>query len=140
LAKYKKAWEKKTIKLMEWMIIHKSWWDTVDHIASELTGPFFQIFPDKIIPVTDSWNKSDDIWLQRSSLMFQKKFRSATNADLLAKYILHLRHSNEFFVQKAIGWALREYSKTNPAWVERFVAGHDLPVLSHREALKRINI
>jgi 3-methyladenine DNA glycosylase AlkD len=139
LSKYKKTWDQKLIKLMEWMIVHKSWWDTVDHIASEITGPFFQLFPDKIIPVTTKWNQSDNIWLQRSSLMFQKRYRSATDTALLAKYILQLMHSKEFFVQKAIGWALREYSKANAPWVKEFVDKHALPLLSHREALKRIN-
>ena len=139
LAGYKKVWDENIIELMEWMIIHKSWWDTVDHIASELTGPYFLVFPRKIVPVTSAWNGSDNIWLQRSSLMFQKKYRSGTNLQLLAKYILKLRHSKEFFVQKAIGWALREYSKTNPAWVRTFVGTYDLPPLSHKEAMKRIN-
>jgi len=138
LAKYRKEWDNKIVKLIEWMIVHKSWWDTVDHIASELTGPFFQLFPEKILRVTASWNRSENIWLQRSSIMFQKKYRSGTNSELLAKYILHLKDSKEFFVQKAIGWALREYSKTNPQWVKDFVSTHDLPLLSHREALKRI--
>jgi 3-methyladenine DNA glycosylase AlkD len=138
LAKFKKEWDERIVILMEWMIVHKSWWDTVDHIASELTGPYFLAFPKKIISITNSWNRSDNIWLQRSSLMFQKKYRSKTNKELLTKYILHLKSSKEFFVQKAIGWALREYSKTNPAWVKQFVAAHDLPSLSQREALKRL--
>jgi 3-methyladenine DNA glycosylase AlkD len=139
LAKYKKQWDEDVVVLIEWMIVHKSWWDTVDHIASELTGPYFLIFPKKTILVTNAWNRSDNIWLQRSSLMFQKKYRSQTNQNLLSKYILHVKNSKEFFVQKAIGWALREYSKTNPAWVKQFVSTCDLPALSHREALKRLN-
>lgn len=138
LAKYKKEWNENVVALMEWMIVRKSWWDTVDHIASELTGPYFLSFPKKIIPVTSAWNRSSNIWLQRSSLMFQKKYRSKTDQEMLARYILRLKNSKEFFVQKAIGWALREYSKANPDWVRGFLSSHELPALSHREALKRL--
>ena len=138
IAAYKKHWDEELIGLIEWLIVHKSWWDTVDHIASELTGPYFLLFPKKTKQVTSKWNRSDNFWLQRSSLMFQKKYREKTNLAILSQYILNLRNSEEFFVQKAIGWALREYSKTNPKWVEAFVSKHALPPLSKREALKRI--
>lgn len=138
IAAQKNHWDEKLIGLIEWLIVHKSWWDTVDHIASELTGPYFLLFPEKTKQVTSKWNRSDNFWLQRSSLMFQKKYREKTNQAILSKYILNLRNSEEFFVQKAIGWALREYSKTNPKWVQEFVGEHALPPLSKREALKRI--
>jgi 3-methyladenine DNA glycosylase AlkD len=139
MAAQKKSWEPVIIELVEYCIVHKSWWDTVDHIASELTGYYFKLFPGQAKPVTSRWNKSSNIWLQRSSIMFQKFYKKETDTELLGAYILHLAHSNEFFVQKAIGWALREYGKTNPAWVKQFVADNRLPALSSREALKRIN-
>jgi len=138
LVYFKMEWKKDCIALFEYMITHKSWWDSVDHIASELTGPYFRTFPLMIATTTRRWNRSDNIWLQRSSLMFQKAYREATNTKLLSEYIIHCRRSNEFFVQKAIGWALREYSKTNPRWVQQFVRNNQLPALSTREALKRI--
>ena len=139
IASLKKEWDEKIIGLIEWLIIKKSWWDSVDHIASELTGPYFSKFPNQIRQVTNAWNKSDNIWLQRSSIMFQKSYREKTNSVLLTRYILRLSDSHEFFIQKAIGWALREYSKSNPVWVSEFVARHpQLPGLSRREALKRI--
>ena len=70
--------------------------------------------------------------------MFQKAYKKETDKELLSKYILHVAASKEFFVQKAIGWALREYSKTNPNWVNMFVKKTPLSPLSKREALKRI--
>jgi 3-methyladenine DNA glycosylase AlkD len=79
------------------------------------------------------------MWLQRSSLLFQKKYKQATDTKLLSKYIKHLSSSNEFFIRKAIGWILREYAKTNPEWVKRFVESNsDLSPLSRREALKHL--
>ncbi|MFZ1786396.1 MAG: DNA alkylation repair protein [Ferruginibacter sp.] len=138
LAAMRKYWKKEIITLFEFMLINKSWWDTVDHAASDLLGPYFKLFPESIKPVTDAWNQSDNFWLQRSSIMFQKKYKKDTDTALLATYILRHTRSKEFFIQKAIGWALREYSKTDPAWVIKFVASHQLAPLSQREALKRI--
>ena len=105
-------------------------------MASECTGRYFKIFPEQIIPVTGQWNKSPDMWLQRSSLLFQKSYKHDTDTNLLSEYILNLASSKEFFIQKAIGWVLREYAKTNRLWVENYVAQHSLPALSKREATK----
>lgn len=138
LACYKKKWKKDTIKIIEYIITHKSWWDSVDHAATDLTGPHFKLFPEQIEKITGRWNRSSNIWLQRSSIMFQKAYKKETDKELLSNHILHLAASKEFFVQKAIGWALREYSKTNPGWVKSFVQKASLSPLSKREALKRI--
>ena len=138
LACYKKEWKKDTIQIIEYILIHKSWWDSVDHAATDLTGPYFKLFPEQVEKVTGRWNRSSNIWLQRSSIMFQKAYKKETDKELLSKHILHLASSKEFFVQKAIGWALREYSKTNPGWVKSFVQKNSLSPLSKREALKRI--
>lgn len=125
--------------MMEFCLTHKSWWDSVDHIASEWLGSYFKQFPEKIAAVTGKWNRSDNIWLQRSSIMFQKSYKKDTDTVLLASYILHCKDSDEFFIRKAIGWALREYSKTDPGWVKKFVQQQALSPLSKREALKRIH-
>lgn len=138
LSFYKKIWQPSIIKTIEYCLVHKSWWDSVDHIASECLTDYFKMYSNKIIPITSKWNVSKNIWLQRSSIMFQKAFKANTNTELLSKYILNCANSKEFFVQKAIGWALREYSKTNATWVKTFVANHQLAPLSKREALKRI--
>src|SRR5574343_121773 len=131
-------WEEQVIDLIESCLTTKSWWDTVDGIGSDWIPVYFSSYANQIIPVTERWNQSDNIWLQRSSILFQRSYKKNTNTHLLAKYILQHQLSKEFFIQKAIGWALREYSKTNPAWVKSFVESHDLAPLSKREALKKM--
>lgn len=131
-------WEEQVIDLIASCLKTKSWWDTVDGIGSDWIPVYFSYYPHQIIPITERWNKSDNIWLQRSSILFQRSYKKNTNTHLLAEYILQHRLSKEFFIQKAIGWALREYSKTNPAWVKSFVESHDLAPLSKREALKKM--
>lgn len=137
--RFKKQWHQDIIHLFEFMITHKSWWDTVDYISTELTGPYFKLFPGSIKSITTGWNLSENIWLQRSSLLFQKSYKTQTDLILLSKYINSLSASKEFFIRKAIGWVLREYSKTDPGWVRNFVASANLSPLSIKEALKRIN-
>lgn len=124
------------IGLYEFMIITKSWWDTVDYISVNLIGPYLQKFPDQISDHMNKWMNSDNIWLQRTCLLFQLKYKNRTNTELLISLIHQLADSNEFFIRKAIGWALREYSKTNPDFVIRFVRKNSLSGLSEREALK----
>jgi 3-methyladenine DNA glycosylase AlkD len=138
MAFYKKLWQENTVDLFEHCIVHKSWWDTVDYISSECNAKYFLLFPQQISPVTKRWNCSENIWLQRSSLLFQKNYKKDLNTSLLQEYILNLSSSKEFFVQKAIGWVLREYARTNPGWVKAFVNSHTLPALSKREAMKHL--
>ncbi|MBK6965279.1 MAG: DNA alkylation repair protein [Bacteroidales bacterium] len=78
------------------------------------------------------------MWLQRTVLLFQLKYKRNTDQDLLYRYIKELNSSKEFFIRKAIGWALREYSKNNPSSVLEFTANTELSPLSRREALKVI--
>ena len=137
-AGHKKLWTTSSIKLIEHCIINKSWWDTVDGIASDWLGFYFKLFSEQTFLISSQWNKSNDIWLQRSSILFQKSYKKNTDTALLASYILNCKDNKEFFIRKAIGWALREYSKTNPDWVINFVANHKLSALSEKEALKRI--
>lgn len=138
--KYNKVVEKSWIDHYEYMITQKSWWDTVDFIAITLVGNYFTHFQDQIEPVTKKWMKSHHIWLQRSCLLFQLKYKGNTDTDLLTSFIIPLVESKEFFIAKAIGWALREYSKTDPHWVSKFVSNHTLQPLSKKEALKRISV
>lgn len=139
VARLKKDWTPDMIPMIEEMITEKSWWDSVDHIASMITGPYFLKFPTQIKPVTQKWNRSDNFWLQRSSILFQKAYREKTDTSLLSRYILYCAGSKEFFIQKAIGWSLREYAKTDPEWVLQFVQKHPLAALSKREALKHFS-
>ena len=82
------------------------------------------------------WSQSDNMWTNRAAILHQLKFKQAMNTDLLFEIIQQHMASNEFFIQKAIGWVLREYAKTNPEVVKTFVAEHPLKPLSKREALK----
>jgi 3-methyladenine DNA glycosylase AlkD len=136
LDKYKKQLEVDDIVWIEKLIVTKSWWDTVDILATHLAGEYFKKHTNKIDLITNQWNNSDNIWLQRSSLLFQLKYKQNTNVFLLENYILNLKESKEFFIRKSIGWILREYSKTNPAWVIQFLQKNELSNLSVREASK----
>ncbi len=124
------------IKLFEYMIVTHAWWDTVDYIAVNLVGRFFTMFPELINSVSSKWMDSGNIWLQRSCILFQLKYKRQTDLKLLYSFIEKLKNSKEFFIQKAIGWFLREYSKINPDEVIRFVGAVELKPLSRREALR----
>lgn len=127
------------IHFLEELLTTKSWWDTVDWLAPKMVGTHFKRFPGLVPVIPDRWIESDNIWLQRSAILFQLKYKQDTDQDLLFRYILRRADSREFFVQKGAGWALREYSKTNPDAVVRFIEGHTLPALTKREGLKRVN-
>ncbi|MBT8327679.1 MAG: DNA alkylation repair protein [Bacteroidia bacterium] len=136
MLKCKKQWAKAVIKDIEWFIITNSWWDTVDYIAVNLAGEYFRKWPEEIKKTTSKWNKSDNIWMVRSSILFQLKYKKDTDKELLSSVILPHISQKEFFIKKAIGWALREYFKTNRDWVLDFVNNHELQPLSRKEALK----
>jgi 3-methyladenine DNA glycosylase AlkD len=136
--KYVRNMEEEDILLYEYMITHKSWWDTVDFIAAVLVGSYFKAFPHKREDVTKKWMSSNNIWLHRSTLLFQLKYKETLDTEFLARTINNLLGSEEFFINKAIGWVLREYSKTNKDWVLKFVAITPLHSLSKREALRLI--
>lgn len=138
--KFKNSIEEDDLEIFQWMIIHKSWWDTVDFIAANLVGNYFRKYPQHTYQMVQKWQDSENMWLQRSTLIFQLKYKEKTDVDLLTRQILALKDSKEFFLRKAIGWALREYSKTNPDWVREFVGKTTMSGLSTREALKRIKI
>ena len=138
ISKYLQKVNSGFIKHLEYLIITKSWWDTVDFIASNLVGPHFNNFPELLHPISEQWCTSNNMWLQRASLLFQLKYKEKTNAPLLFNYIKKHKDSNEFFIRKAIGWALREYAKTDPESVLKFVNFNTLSGLSKREALKNI--
>lgn len=138
--KYNKQFEKLDLELLEFMVVHKSWWDTVDYISYKLMGEYFKRFPEEIEPSVNKWLKSNNIWLQRSALLFQLKYKKDINSELLSHIIHSLLGSSEFFINKAIGWVLREYSRTNPKWVIEFVENTpSLNNLSKREALRLLH-
>lgn len=130
--------EKKDLSFMETLIMTKSWWDTVDAIAPKAVGKIAEKFPEVIMETLNGWVKNDNMWLRRAAILFQLKYKTKTDAELLYRYIRENADSKEFFIQKAIGWALREYSKTNPASVKEFIEGHRLAPLSVREGSKYV--
>lgn len=138
LEKSVKKLEKNDLDFMERLITTKSWWDTVDAIAPKPVGEIARRFPEVIHETIDSWASHDNMWLRRAALLFQLKYKKQTNEELLYQYIVKNADSKEFFIQKAIGWALREYSKTNPESVRKFIAGQKLAPLSVREGSKYV--
>lgn len=134
--KYTPQFDKNDMVLLEFMVTHKSWWDTVDYIAVKLIGAYFTRFPEQLDNYIDKWLASGNIWLQRCSLLYQLKSKDNMDTQMLQYIIQKLLGSKEFFINKAIGWVLREYSKTNPKWVRDFTENNDLAILSRREALR----
>ncbi|PSN19720.1 DNA alkylation repair protein [filamentous cyanobacterium CCP5] len=124
------------IPLLEHIITHKSWWDTVDSIAIHHVGKLLRQYPDQRDPVISSWRDADDFWLRRTTLLFQLDYKAETDESLLFDLVTANHDSSEFFIRKAIGWALREYSKTAPDAVKTFVQDQSMAPLSRREALK----
>lgn len=125
------------VEFLEELILSRSWWDTVDWL-NKLVGQHFLRFPELTRPVTERWMASGNIWLQRVCLIFQLTYKEKTDADLLFDYVRRLSGSKEFFIQKGAGWALRQYSKTNPETVRQFVEATGLAPLTRREALRLI--
>ena len=119
---------------VEWLggfVQQKSWWDTVDALAKTIgqVATAQQML---------AWSVADNLWLRRVAIIHQLRRKASTDTALLARIIVNNVGSTEFYINKAIGWALREYSKTDADWVREFVATHELSRLSQREALKRL--
>lgn len=121
----------------ESLILRKSWWDSVDMLCNVIWKHFLQ-HPHQRLPYSKKWIESEHLWLQRTALLFQLKAREQTDWPLLQSFILKTCHSKEFFIQKAIGWTLRQYSKTAPEEVRAFLSQHrsQLAPLSIREGSK----
>lgn len=125
------------IRTTHFMVVNKSWWDTVDWIASWIVGGLVKKYPD-LVNVMDDWIESDNMWLQRTAILHQLKYKKETDEKRLFDYCRKCASSKEFFLRKAIGWALREYSGTNPNAVKKFVKETVLSALSQKEALRKI--
>jgi 3-methyladenine DNA glycosylase AlkD len=126
------------IQFLERLITTKSWWDSVDSIAP-LVGELARKYPELVEETINHWSVDDNYWLRRVAILFQLKYKQQTNEDLLYDYMVKNADSKEFFIQKAIGWALREYSKTNPESVKAFIEGNQLAPLSIREGSKYLS-
>lgn len=119
--------------------VQKSWWDTVDFLASHMVGTLVKKYPQLEKQYIQPWLTSDNMWLNRTCLIYQLKYAHDTDFEKQKSYIRLLTHDQEFFVQKAIGWSLRQYSKIEPMLVQSFVKEVGLKGLAKREALKYVD-
>ena len=124
------------IRTLEYLLVTKSWWDTVDTISSGTLGVHFQRYPKVKARYLAKWRKSENFWLRRACILFQLNYKKDTDFTLMKAIICENLGSKEFFINKAIGWALRQYTRVDPGGVRRFVAETPLQHLSAREALK----
>ncbi len=138
LSRFEKELPAKFIKTMEYLLITKSWWDTVDTISGRTLGVHFRRFPEVRERYLAKWRASDNFWLRRACILFQLNYKKETDFDLLCEIIRENLDSKEFFINKAIGWSLRQYAHTDPKAVKRFVNATPLHPLSRREAMKHL--
>jgi 3-methyladenine DNA glycosylase AlkD len=118
-------------------VVTGAWWDHVDETAHRIAD-LVATHPDHMRQVLREWSTDTFMWLRRVAIIGQLGLRDRVDLDLLAEVIEPNREDPEFFVRKAIGWALREVARSHPDWVREYVAGHELSPLSRREALKHL--
>ena len=124
----------RTVRRLEHLIITKSWWDTVDAIVPRILFAVINQLPKgQLQKYANSLIEQENFWLQRSALILQLGAKGNTDFELLSALILRRANSKEFFVQKASGWALREYSKVNPRAVRKFIN-------AYKEQLSRVTL
>lgn len=139
LIKKKKTLLETDMELIELLITTKPWWDTVDIMASHLVGELCKKYPSLIKIYILKWAIHENMWLRRTAIIYQLKYKDATDTKILEYTIDENKKDNDFFIRKAIGWALREYSKSNSVWVEEFIHNNELSVLSVKEGSKYLN-
>lgn len=136
LIKKKKKLEKEDILFVKELITNKSWWDSVDLIASHLLGEICKLYPEIVDEYIIDWSKDENLWIRRSTILYQLKYKENVDTNILECVIRNNKEDNDFFIRKAIGWMLREYSKTNKEWVKVFISENELSKLSIKEASK----
>lgn len=136
----KAFWTLDALPIYEEMIVTGAWWDVVDVLATHRITPLLEAYPAPMTKTMLAWSRSSDMWKARTSIICQVPRKAKTDLKLLRACIAPSLASKEFFLRKAIGWALRQYAWTDPAEVRRYVEEHDaeLSGLSKREALKNI--
>ena len=133
------------LPLLEELVRTGAWWDVVDEIAGHLVGRVLLDHRDVVTPVMDVWAVDpDSLWVRRTAMLSQLRHREDTDVDLLARVLVanldDTAHGKDFFIRRALGWALRQHARTDPEWVLTFVGTHAdrLSGLSRREALKHL--
>ncbi len=119
------------------LIDTKSWWDSVDGLQKPFSL-WAKNHQEYLPEMMTTWNSESSIWKRRSAIILQLLWKEQLNKELLSKVILTNINDKEFFIQKAIGWALRDYSKTNPIWVKNFINKNHLSNLAKKEGSKYI--
>lgn len=137
---YKKLVAVEWIDLYERLIVEGAWWDLVDKLATHAVGRALLKQRAEVTPIVRSWIDSEDMWLRRTAIICQVRHKLETDEVLLFDHCLARMHEKEFFIRKAIGWALRDYSWFNPEFVRRFLLDHrhEVAGLTYREGAKRI--
>jgi 3-methyladenine DNA glycosylase AlkD len=130
----RKKFDSDFLSLFGDLVVAKPWWDSIDFIATKLFGTYYQ--QTKSPPQMIAWSKSQDLWQNRVALLFQLNYKTATDTKLLFDIINRLKGNKDFFIQKAIGWSLRQYYRTDPKAVKAFVEQSGIEGLAKREALK----
>lgn len=140
-----RAWQDPAaLPLYRHLVATGAWWDVVDEIVGRLVGPVLLSHRDETTPVMDAWAQEEDLWLRRVAILSQLKHRAESDTALLERVVTAnlegSRFGSEFFIRKAIGWALREHAKTDPTWVLALVERHRgrLSGLSVREATRHL--
>ncbi len=123
------------------LVVDGAWWDVVDEIAAHLVGETLAVHRGAVTPLIRDWATDDDLWLRRTSVICQLRFKADTDLDLLRRCIDSNIDDPSFWLRKAIGWALRQYAATDPDWVRAEVARHGdrMSGLSRREATKHLH-
>lgn len=140
LIKYKSKLLDQDLDFVKNLIIQSDWWDMVDLVSSHIVGSLCKKYPEARTEV-DQWIEHDNVWLRRCAIIYQLGYRLETNEDTLYRHILRTCHESEFFIRKAIGWSLREYSKHNPTSVRNFIETNRMKLsnLSIKEGSKYLS-
>jgi 3-methyladenine DNA glycosylase AlkD len=130
------------LPLYRHLVLTGAWWDLVDDVATHLVGPLVLGHPARVRPTVAAWASDEDRWLRRTAVICQVGAKDRTDLPLLTMAVEANVDDRDFFLRKAIGWALRQHARTDPDWVRDFVAAHDdrLSSLSRREALKHLSL
>ena len=132
----KRLFDASDLPFFESLIVRKSWWDTVDAIASNLVGHVLSKDKSAISFWAEKWIGDENIWLKRTAILFQLKYKKDTDFELLSDLISREADHPDFFIRKSCGWALREYSKTDPKSVREFLKTRQFSPLTVKEASK----
>lgn len=129
-----------SVPLFRHLVVTGAWWDLVDETAQHLVRPALESHPEELTPVLRDWATDDDVWIRRTAVICQVGRRAATDTDLLRHAIDANVDDRTFWLRKGIGWALRDYARTDPDWVRAEVDRHGVRLanLSRREALKHL--